>query len=71
MAFQKPQIRWLYRLPEGTYTVVLPSLGLVCATRLDHPLACQKPLGTLQSVRSLREVTFICCQLTSNDQTQF
>ena len=58
-AFWKPGIKWLSRLFKGTYKASLSSLHrLVCATRSDHPLACQKSLGTLQPVRSLKEVTF-------------
>ena len=46
-AFQKSEVRWLYKLSEGAYRAVLSSLGLIGVTRSDHPLAYQKPLGTL------------------------
>ena len=57
-AFQKPEVRLVYRLSEDYYKISLPSLGLVCATRSIHLLARQRRLGTFQLAISLNELTF-------------
>ena len=69
-AFQKPEVRCLYRHLEDTYKVPLSSHGLVSATRSDHAMASQKASGILQPVKKLREVFFNCHPIVLNDQTQ-